>query len=98
MDRLHLRRQGSPWAGSGPGSGVVGAINEIGLADGGRIEAIAEVTHGRTAQPRFLFSATAELFESLDFTRGRQIGKHAWVLSRTVASTRRETASRPVGR
>lgn len=67
---------------------VVGAISEISLAGGGRIEAIAEVTHSRTAQPRFLFSATAELFESLDFTRGRQVGKHPWV-SRTVASTRR---------
>ena len=36
------------------------------------------------AQSRFLFSATAELFEQYGFTRGRQVGKHAWILSREI--------------
>ena len=45
---------------------------------------ISEVTDGRDAQPRFLFSATVELFERYGFTRVRQVGKHAWIVSRTV--------------
>ncbi len=42
------------------------------------------MTAGREAQGRFLFSATVELFEQYGFTRGRQVGKHAWIVSRTV--------------
>ena len=48
------------------------------------MEAISEVTAGREAQGRFLFSATAELLEEYGFTRVRQVGKHAWILTRTV--------------
>jgi hypothetical protein len=29
-------------------------------------------------------SATAELFERYGFRRGRQVGKHAWIVSREV--------------
>ena len=39
------------------------------------------MTSGRDAQDRFLFSATVELFEQYGFTRGRQVGKHAWIMS-----------------
>lgn len=42
------------------------------------------MTAGREAPGRFLFSATVELFEQLGFTRDRQVGKHAWIVSRTV--------------
>jgi hypothetical protein len=42
------------------------------------------VTAGRQAPGRFLFSATVELFEQFGFTRVRQVGKHAWVVSRVV--------------
>ncbi len=61
-----------------------GALGQIGQAGGGRVEAISEVTAGRQAQGRFLFSATAELFEQYGFSRGRQVGKHAWIMSRQV--------------
>ena len=44
------------------------------------VEAISEVTAGREAPGRFLFSATVELFEQYGFTRGRQVGKHAWIV------------------
>ena len=64
-----------------------GAIGQIADAGGGRVEAISETTRGREAQGRFLFSATVELFEDLGFTRVRQVGKHAWIVSRTVDST-----------
>lgn len=66
---------------------VQGALAQIGAAGGGVVEAVSEVTDGRTAQDRFLFSATVELFEQLGFDRVRPVGKHAWVVQRTVAAT-----------
>jgi GNAT superfamily N-acetyltransferase len=62
-----------------------GALAQIASAGGGRVEAISETTRGREAQDRFLFSATVELFEDFDFSRIRQVGKHAWIVSRTIA-------------
>lgn len=61
-----------------------GAIEQIASAGGGLVEAIPEVTAGRTAHGRFLFSATVELFEDLGFERVRQVGKHAWIVNRLV--------------
>lgn len=61
-----------------------GALDQIAAAGGGLVEAIPEVTAGREAQGRFLFSATVELFEEYGFARARQVGKHAWIVSRTV--------------
>jgi len=61
-----------------------GALDQIAERGGGLVEAISEVTAGREAQSRFLFSATAELFEDFGFSRGSQVGKHAWILSRSV--------------
>ncbi len=66
-----------------------GALEQIADAGGGRVEAISETTRGREAQGRFLFSATVELFEDLGFSRVRQVGKHAWIVTRTVRSTNR---------
>jgi ribosomal protein S18 acetylase RimI-like enzyme len=66
-------------------AGLEGALAQIAAAGGGLVEAISEVTTGREAQDRFLFSATVELFEQYGFTRGRQVGKHAWILSREIA-------------
>jgi GNAT superfamily N-acetyltransferase len=61
-----------------------GALEQIAAAGGGLVEAISEVTAGREAPGRFLFSATVELFEQYGFTRLRQVGKHAWIVSRKV--------------
>ena len=61
-----------------------GALAQIAAAGGGLVEAVSETTDGRAAQDRFLFSATVELFDELGFTRVRQVGKHAWIVSRTV--------------
>jgi ribosomal protein S18 acetylase RimI-like enzyme len=63
---------------------LVGALDQIAHLGGGLTEAIPEVTTGREAQGRFLFSATVELFEEYGFTRGRQVGKHAWIVSKTI--------------
>jgi GNAT superfamily N-acetyltransferase len=66
-------------------AGLEGALAQIAAAGGGLVEAISETTAGRQAQGRFLFSATAELFEEYGFARRRQVGKHAWIVSRDVA-------------
>lgn len=48
-----------------------GALDQIARRGGGLVEAIPEVTTGRQAPGRFLFSATVELFEQYGFTHGR---------------------------
>jgi GNAT superfamily N-acetyltransferase len=65
-----------------------GALDQITHLGGGLVEAISEVTAGREAPGRFLFSATAELFEHNGFTRVRQVGKHAWIMSRVIQPAR----------
>ena len=62
-----------------------GALDQIAEAGGGLVEAISEVTVGREAAGRFLFSATVELFEEYGFSRVRQVGKHAWIVGRQVS-------------
>ncbi len=61
-----------------------GALDQIGQAGGGLVEAIPEVTEGREAHGRFLFSTTVELFEQYGFSRVRQVGKHAWIVSKKI--------------
>ena len=63
------------------------ALDQITDRGGGLVEAVSEVTAGRQAQGRFLFSATVELFEQNGFTRVRQVGKHAWIMSRVIEPT-----------
>jgi GNAT superfamily N-acetyltransferase len=76
-DKRH-RRQGIARA------ALAGALAQIAAAGGGLVEAISETTAGREAQGRFLFTATVELFEQHGFVRGRQVGKHAWIVSREI--------------
>lgn len=61
-----------------------GALDQIAQLGGGLVEAIPEVTAGREAHGRFLYSATVELFEAHGFSRVRQVGKHAWIVNRQV--------------
>lgn len=61
-----------------------GALKQIAEQGGGLVEAISEVTAGRKAQGRFLFSGTVELLEDYGFERVRQVGKHAWIVSKQV--------------
>ncbi|MBX3144772.1 MAG: GNAT family N-acetyltransferase [Trueperaceae bacterium] len=63
-----------------------GALAQIAERGGGLVEAIPEVTTGRAAHGRFLFSTTVELFESYGFERVRQVGMHAWIVSKVVAA------------
>ena len=63
---------------------VRGALDLVREAGGGTVEAISEVTDGRTAQSRFLLSGTVEMLEDLGFERGPQVGKHAVVMTTRV--------------
>ena len=63
---------------------LTAALQQIAEAGGGLVEAVSETTLGREAQGRFLFTATVELLEDLGFARVRQLGKHAWLVSRNV--------------
>lgn len=63
-----------------------GALKQIAERGGGLVEAISEVTAGRQAHGRFLFSGTVELLEDYGFRRVRQVGKHAWIVSKHVLS------------
>lgn len=60
------------------------ALEGLARVGGGLVEAISEVTAGREAHGRFLFSRTVELFEDLGFTRVRRVGKHAWIVGKRV--------------
>ena len=57
-----------------------------------------QVTTGRKAHGHFLFSATVELFEQCGFTRVRQVGKHAWIVSRAMPLAVSRTSRGPAGR
>ena len=61
--------------------GVIEQIEELG---GGCIEGYPEDTEGRKASPAFLFNGALSTFERLDFKRLRLIGKHKWVVTRTI--------------
>ncbi|RKE22396.1 GNAT family N-acetyltransferase [Streptomyces sp. TLI_171] len=61
-----------------------GALGLIAEAGGGLVEAVPETVAGRSAQGRFLFSGTVELFEDHGFDRIRQVGKHAWIVQRRL--------------
>ena len=78
VDRRH-RGQGIARA------ALEGALHQIAELGGGLVEATPEVTAGRDAQGRFLFSNSVELFEEHGFTRIRQIGKHAWIVTKQIA-------------
>ena len=61
-----------------------GAIQQIRALGGGRVEGYPEDTAGRKASPAFLFNGALSTFERLGFKRSRPIGKHKWVVTRTV--------------
>jgi GNAT superfamily N-acetyltransferase len=61
-----------------------GAVEQIKTLGGGLIEGYPEDTQGREASPAFLFNGALTTFERLGFKRLRLIGKHKWVVTRTV--------------
>jgi GNAT superfamily N-acetyltransferase len=65
-----------------------GAVEQIEALGGGRVEGYPEDTEGRKAAPAFLFNGALSTFEQLGFERSRLIGKHKWVVTRTISSNR----------
>jgi len=63
---------------------LAGALGEIARLGGGLVESYPEDTDGRKVSGSFLHNATVAMFERHGFERGRQIGKHRWVVSRRV--------------
>jgi hypothetical protein len=49
-----------------------------------RLNTPQENTEGRQASPAFLFNGALSMFERHGFKRSRLIGKHKWVVTRTV--------------
>jgi GNAT superfamily N-acetyltransferase len=76
---------GKGYRGQGVASAALkGALEQIKKLGGGRVEGYPEDTAGRKAAAGFLFNGALSTFESLDFERSRRIGKHKWVVTRTV--------------
>lgn len=69
-----------------------GAIEQIRTLGGGRVEAYPENTEGRKASPAFLFNGSLSMFVRHGFERSRQIGKHKWVVTRTIKLGRSDVA------
>ena len=81
---------GKGYRGKGVASAALnGAIEQIKILGGGLIEGYPEDTDGRKAQPAFLFNGALSTFERNGFKRSRLIGKHKWVVTRTVRARRR---------
>ena len=71
--------------GEGVGAAALaGALEQIRNLGGGLVEGYPEDVEGRKASPAFLFNGALSTFERLGFTRSRLIGKHKWVVNRTV--------------
>lgn len=76
---------GKGYRGEGVGTAALaGALGQIAKLGGGLVEGYPEDTEGRKASPAFLFNGALSTFERQGFTRTRLIGKHKWVVNRTV--------------
>jgi GNAT superfamily N-acetyltransferase len=77
------RRQGVATA------ALEGALDLIAALGGGRVEGYPE---GADSVPAgFLFNGALSTYEQLGFVRERKIGKHRWVVTKTVKPPRRRT-------
>jgi GNAT superfamily N-acetyltransferase len=77
------RRQGVATA------ALTGALELIAALGGGRVEGYPEDAGSVAAG--FLFNGALSTYEELGFVRDRKIGKHRWVVTKTVKAPRRRT-------
>jgi GNAT superfamily N-acetyltransferase len=77
------RRQGVATA------ALEGALELIAALGGGRVEGYPEDADSVPAG--FLFNGAFSTYEKLGFVRDRKIGKHRWVVTKTVKPPRRRT-------
>lgn len=66
---------------------VAGALELIADLGGGIVEGYPE---GGSASSSFLWNGALSTYEDLGFTRDRQIGKHRWVVTKTVVPTQQK--------
>lgn len=62
-----------------------GALEQIKRLGGGLVEGYPENTEDRNASSAFLFNGTLKMFERQGFEPIRKIGKHKWVVSKTIS-------------
>jgi GNAT superfamily N-acetyltransferase len=65
---------------------LTGAMDQIARLGGGGVEGFPEDTAGRKVSSSFLFGGSLALFEAQGFVRARPLGKHKWLVTRTVAA------------
>lgn len=76
---------GKGYRGKGVASAALaGALEQIEKLGGGRVEGYPEDTEGRKVSGSFLINGALSTFERQGFARLRPIGKHKWVVTRTV--------------
>jgi GNAT superfamily N-acetyltransferase len=63
---------------------LAGALSEIARLGGGVVESFPEDAAGRKVSAAFLHNGTVALFERNGFERRRPLGKHHWLVRRTV--------------
>jgi hypothetical protein len=66
------------------GMALQGALDLIGQAGGGVVEAYPQDTDGQVVSPTFLYSGTRSLFEQAGFHYDRPKGKYHCVMSTTI--------------
>jgi GNAT superfamily N-acetyltransferase len=67
-------------------AGLAGALELIARLGGGTVEGYPE--DAGSVPAGFLFNGALSTYERLGFTRDRKIGKHRWVVTRTVEDLR----------
>lgn len=63
---------------------LAGALEEIARLGGGTVESSPEDIAGRKVSSSFLYNGTVAMFERHGFERVRRLGKHHWLVARTV--------------
>jgi len=61
-----------------------GALREIARLGGGTVESYPEAVEDRSVSGSFLHNTTVSMFERHGFERIRPLGKHHWLMTRTV--------------
>lgn len=65
-----------------------GALREIATLGGGLVESFPEDVTDRRTSAGFLHNATTSVFEREGFTYERQLGKHHWLMTKSVNRSR----------
>jgi len=69
-----------------------GALREIARLGGGTVESYPEAVEDRSVSGSFLHNATVSMFERHGFERIRPLGKHHWLMTRTVRKASKTAA------